>query len=38
MTTQEWKFTAKDIASKPDLFLPDTEHAQVVDQQQCSAW
>ena len=21
MTTQEWKFTAKDIASKPDLFL-----------------
>jgi pyruvate ferredoxin oxidoreductase beta subunit len=22
MTTQEWKFTPKDIASKPDLFLP----------------
>ncbi len=22
MTTQEWKFTAKDIASKPDAFLP----------------
>ncbi len=22
MTTQEWKFTAKDIALKPDLFLP----------------
>ena len=22
MTTQEWKFTAKDIANKPDLFLP----------------
>ena len=21
MTTQEWKFTAKDIAEKPDLFL-----------------
>ena len=21
LTTQEWKFTAKDIASKPDLFL-----------------
>jgi pyruvate ferredoxin oxidoreductase beta subunit len=22
MTTQEWKFTAKDIALKPDIFLP----------------
>jgi pyruvate ferredoxin oxidoreductase beta subunit len=22
LTTQEWKFTAKDIAQKPDLFLP----------------
>ncbi len=22
MTNQEWKFTAKDIASKPDLFMP----------------
>ncbi len=22
MTTQEWKFTPKDIASKPDIFLP----------------
>jgi pyruvate ferredoxin oxidoreductase beta subunit len=22
MTTQEWKFTSKDIANKPDLFLP----------------
>ena len=22
MTTQEWKFTAKDIASKPEIFLP----------------
>ncbi len=22
MTTQEWKFTARDIAQKPDLFLP----------------
>ena len=22
MTTQEWKFTAKDIALKPDSFLP----------------
>ena len=22
ITTQEWKFTAKDIAEKPDLFLP----------------
>ena len=37
-TTQEWKFTAKDIARNQTCSFQGTEHVRVADQQTFCAW